>query len=550
MSDRVKKTLFLLPAIIVSFVASFMVFLYEPITLYANNVDDFWFDFYTLIGPSLLFFFLSFLALAVVLIVVAVISKNKKHLNLYYIVISIFSLLLICSYIHSNFLANFLPPLDGTSFNWSDPTANIVSIVVCVILIGLLIFSIVKIKPQKTSKYCTYINSAIFAMLLVSLLSTIATTDVLKPKEFTPIATTKNLNLVSNNNNYLILLVDAVDSTHFNKIVSSNKDYQRIFKDFSYFPDTLSGYAFTRDSIPFIFSGEWNENQTSFSEYSTNAFNNSKFFAKLAEKEYNRNFYNFDFVWDDTKSLEFDNIMPLEKNIQKKTLLKQDVKFFLYKALPFPLKSLSKIETLDFSSTLAPQKEENFVWYDHNFYNYYLEQPLSKTDQNYFQYIHIEGAHVPFNLDSNVALLPDTEEGTYEDKVESTIKIIDKYLSRLKESEAYNNSTIIILADHGFWYEETNRANPILYIKGKSEKHDKMVVSDKQISYADLCNGFIELLDNKSSTEIFKDIPTEGRIRRYLYNGFNEEEHMYEYEQAGHAWEADKLKPTGREFDL
>ena len=77
-----------------------------------------------------------------------------------------------------------------------------------------------------------------------------------------------------------------------------------------------------------------------------------------------------------------------------------------------------------------------------------------------------------------------------------------------------------------------------------------MVVSDKQISYADLYNGFIELLDNKSSTEIFKDIPTEGRIRRYLYNGFNEEEHMYEYEQTGHAWEADKLKPTGREFDL
>ncbi|MBO4812793.1 sulfatase-like hydrolase/transferase [Candidatus Saccharibacteria bacterium] len=387
-------------------------------------------------------------------------------------------------------------------------------------------------------------------MLLVSLLSTIATTDALKPKEFTPIATTKNLNLVSNNNNYLILLVDAVDSTHFNKIVSNSKDYQRIFKDFSYFPDTLSGYAFTRDSVPFIFSGEWNENQTSFSEYSTNAFNNSKFFAKLAEEGYNRNFYNYDFVWNDTKSLEFSNTIPLERIVQKKPLLKQEAKFFLYKALPFPLKFLSKIETLDFSLAQAPQKGEPYSWNDVNFYTQYLEHPLTKTDQNYFQYIHIEGAHVPFNLDSNVTLLPDTEEGTYEDKIESTIKIIDKYLARLKNSDAYNNSTIIILADHGFNIDGTNRANPILYIKGKSEKHDKMVVSDKQISYADLYNGFIELLDNKSSTEIFKDIPTEGRIRRYLYNGFNEEEHMYEYEQTGHAWEADKLKPTGREFDL
>ena len=334
----------------------------------------------------------------------------------------------------------------------------------------------------------------------------------------------------------------------FNKIVSGNKEYQQIFKDFSYYPDTLSGYAFTRDSIPFIFSGEWNENQTPFSEYSTNAYNNSKFFTELSKRNYNKNFYDFDFTWNSDKSLEFDNISYLDTT-KKSTLLKQEVKYFLYKALPFPLKQFSKIDTFDLSLAQTTQNQEPYAWDDISIYDNYLERPLSKTDQNYFQYVHIEGAHVPFNLDSNVKMLAG-EEGTYGDKIEATIKIIDKYLTRLKDNDAYDNATIVILADHGYDIDGTNRANPILYIKGNSEKHSQTVISKKQISYIDLCEGFIELLDGKSSTEIFKDVPTSGRVRRFLNNSFNKEEHMQEFEQTGHAWETENFKPTGRTFDL
>ena len=32
---------------VLSLVVSFMFFVFEPITMYANNIDDFWFDFYT-----------------------------------------------------------------------------------------------------------------------------------------------------------------------------------------------------------------------------------------------------------------------------------------------------------------------------------------------------------------------------------------------------------------------------------------------------------------------------------------------------------------------
>lgn len=550
MRKKITKNKSFLLAFVLSFATSFNIFLYEPLTMYANNIEDFWFDFYALFGPTLLLFFIAFLFFIIVLLLVRLLATKLKRPNIYYITIVISSLCFVCLYIHSNFLTSFLPSLDGETLDWGDSSANIISIVVCLTVATVGIFSLVKFKPLKTSKYCFYTICVIVAMLFVSLLSTLLTTDIFKSKDVIANSTEKNLNLISSENNYLVFLVDAVDSVNFNKIVNSNTDYQKALKDFSYFPDTVSGYAFTRDSIPFIFSGEWNENKVSFPEYSTNAFDNSKFFDKLSENNYNKNFYDTDFTWNSTKVLDFDNVIAVERNPKKLSLLKQEVKYYLYKSLPFPLKRFSKIDSLDFVATQPSQEYPRFSWSDVNFYHNYLKQPLTKTDQNYFQYIHIEGGHVPFDTSKDVTKLPN-EDGTYEDKLEATMKVISAYLQRLKDNDAYNNATVVILADHGYWHNDSaNRSNPILYVKGHNEKHSQMHISDKQVSYVDLCNMFIELLDGKPSTKLFSDIPTEGRIRRYLLNTFNHEEHMEEYEQTDKAWNYNTLKPTGRTFDL
>ena len=517
--------------------------------MYANNVDDFWFDFSVLIGPSLICFTIASLAILFFFLITHIISKLAKRQIIIYYYIIIVGVLLICTYIHSEFLANLLPPLDGSTIDWNDVPANLISIIVYIIAIGISIFGIIKLKPKKTAQYISYISLAIFAMLFVSFSSTLLTTDALTPKTIIANATDKNLNLVSNKNNYLILLVDAVDSTHFNHIVQSNHTYQKSLKDFSYYPDTLSGYAFTRDSVPFIFSSQWNENQTSFTEYSTSAYNNSEFFSELFKQDYNKNFYEMDITWDDPKVLEFDNVTSAGKDINTFSFIKQSLRYILFKSLPHPLKRFSRIEEIDFNVAKSAQEYSTFDWGDVNFYQNCLHQSLEKTDQNYFQFIHIEGGHTPFDLDKNVEPISN-KNGTYEEKLEATMKIIVAYLERLKTYNVYDNSTIVILADHGFWHNGTSRANPILYIKGTSEKHDHTIVSDKQVSYADLQKAFIELLSGKNSTEIFSEIPTSGRTRRFIYNGFNEEEHMYEYEQTGKAWETTSLQPTGKVYDL
>ena len=96
------------------------------------------------------------------------------------------------------------------------------------------------------------------------------------------------------------------------------------------------------------------------------------------------------------------------------------------------------------------------------------------------------------------------------------------------------------LGNHG-------RQNPILYIKGIDEHHE-METSDIPVSYEDLCDAYLELLNNKKSTDLFKNIDP-NRIRKFIYNGFGNEDHMVEYEQRGKAWDGQAAVETGKVFD-
>lgn len=512
-------------------------------------MNDFWFDIESMKPVLLITFFGSLIVSFVSLLICYGLCRKFNKEIVFQRIIIILTGIFLCIYIHSNFLSNFLPALDGSIMDWGNIWGNITSIAICILILVIIIICTKKRLIAKTFVYSGFVVGAIFLMLMTSFISTAMTTDVFVPKAVITTATTKNLNLMSNNKNYMILLVDAVDSQNFNGVVKADSDLQDTLKDFSYFPDTVSGYAFTRDSVPFIFSGIWNTNEEDFNKYSTKAFDNSAFFKKLHEEKYNSNLYNFDYVWQSREALKFNNIYSLSKEVNKTIFVKQELKYILFKTLPFPLKRFSKIEEMDFAAAKIPIDEQVYYWDNIPFYSNLKESKVEKTDEKYFQYVHIEGGHVPFDLDENVNEIPE-ETGDYVKKLKATAKIITSYINRLKENGAYDNSVIIVMADHGFENAGTNRQNPILYVKGINESHANMVVSEKQVSYADLANAFMDLLDDKKSTEIFSDIETSGRVRRFIWNGYQQEENMQEYESTGKAWELDKLQPTGKVFSL
>ena len=528
---------------VMSVVFAFMLFIYEPIVTYSSNITDYWFDFKLLIVNNLKIFIVMLLLLLLLSFIIYYICKKIKKEYLYDIYLIVFFMCLVAIYIQGNYLAGSLPSLDGSPIIWSSykiETAISIGLWLIVILLSIYIY-----KKHKNiyKKIISYTSLGIFAMLLVSLISVLLTSKDLFKSKGVLFSMNDNINNVSKGENFFILLIDCVDSVEFNKVLKENNK-ENIFDDFTYYPDTLSTYGFTRDSIPFILSGIWYEAETSYQDYYNYAFDNSKLFNLLKENNYDINVYDEELQILNNDTFDIKNVRNTNATVNVKSFLFQETKYLLFKYLPYPLKRYSKIETLDYNkckNIYDENKDNVFNWSNLN--NYNLLDTVKFQKNNYFQFVHIEGGHLPYDLNEKMEKI---ENGSYDDKILSTITFIEKYLNRLKEKDVFDNSKIIILSDHGYNdYEYVGRQNPVLLIKGKNENHD-LYISDKKVSYTDLSDSiYNDLINNKKSTELLANIDS-NRIRRYLF--YKEYDKMEEQLLDGNAWETDKLKPTGKKY--
>lgn len=538
MKNNIKK---LMPAYILSFAVSFMLFIYEPIVMYTSNINDFWFDFITMLKPVL---FWGGIVFALQIIVHTVSYFLYKPAYKVFVIIEF--ILFVTTYIQGNFLAGHLPVLEGSAINWNEYIGDmVISAILLVVISVITIYATIRLKFEKCSKAYSYISLAIIAMLLTSLLSVLLTTEnVFSPKDQFYV-TTNNINKASKDQNLFIFVLDTIESTTFYEALANSEKYSNILDDFTYYPDTMAAYNLTRDSMPFIISGIWNENKTEYVEYYKKAMDESKLLNELNKRNYNINIY------DDEVPVYRDDIENFENQkfvIKYISFLKQELKYILFKYSPYYLKPFSRIETLDFGACKGTKDINLFTWYDKNFYDSIKETNIEIIKEKYFNLTHIEGAHAPYNYDRNFEV---TENGTYDSKVEAMLIIIDEYISRLKESNVYDNSAIIIMADHGCHihekYNTNTNQNPILFIKGINEKHP-MNISEIPISYEDLNEAYMQLLDGKTGEEVFENID-KNKKRRLIHYNFSEEDHMVEYEQTEKAWEDSTLVLTGREFN-
>lgn len=546
-----KKNLkFFLPAVILAFVASFMLFIYEPIVMYSGNITDFWFDLPLLMQLTLILAITTFVILAFIFFVIWLICITTKKTDYYNRFLIIAFVVFFFFYIHGNFLAGFLPILDGEPIDWGGfIIPNILSVVLFIISIVSIIIILTKKKESNFVKYFSYVTAAIFVLLGVSVLSAIFTTNgILDKKDVVAYPTNKNLTTLSTEKNFLILTLDATDSTTFSNILKNNPKYKNMLKDFTYFPDTLSSYPYSMEEIPMILTGEkYGPTGGDFQKFSTNALNNSKLFNKLKINEYDINLYlwNSDLIWHDRQALEISNL-SIGNKTNKTVFLKQELKYILFKYLPFQLKKYSKIESFDFNLAQIPDSEYGiFNCENKAVYDYLSNNAAVLMDKNYFQYMHIHGSHPPFDSDENFNEIFD---GTYEQKMLSALKVAELYIQRLKDNNLYNNSTIILMADHGYKDNAApGRQNPILYIKGMGDTHDETQVSDTAVSHEDLVTAFIDLIDQKPVSELFKG--TANKKRLHIMYDFYERTGV-EYELTGKAWDANSLIPTGNQYEM
>lgn len=542
----------LLPGYIIAFAFCFMLFIFEPLLMYSTNKLDFWFDILLILGPMMIGFAIFFFGSALILTAAYLINKaivKDKEPTVYRIIAIVLFFLFFASYIQGNFLVGKLPALDGSVIDWDKLAKNdIFTLIVLVVLCGLAVFLLIKLGVKNTLKYTMWASGVLFVMLTVSLVAEMISYDAFSRKD-SIITTNKNFDTMSTDKNFVIFLTDAVGSSEFGKVLEQNPEYKEVFEDFTYYPDTLGGYPCTRDTIPLILGGALNKNEEDFEKFSSKAYNNSPFFKKLTENNYDINLYESELIWYGDKNFNVSNSTDYENyRLPFKSFFREEIKYIMFRYLPYNFKRYSQIESMDFNGLV-----DKYIWDDRTIYGLIKDNPtLEKTSDRTFSFIHTEGAHIPFHYDKDLNIIQ--ENGTYEQKIEAVITMLNAYIERLKANGTYDNTVIVIMADHG--NTDLNsaddmlvRANPMFMMKG-IEEHHEFSVSEKPLSYLDLTDVFGKLLDDKTAEESTADIPDKRERFFMWYRNFRLEDHIEEYVVEDKAWEWQKFKKTGNVYDL
>lgn len=394
--------------------------------------------------------FFVFLGPCMVSILVFIAIKKWNEI-LYRIGLVLYFTAFLCFYIQGNFLTGSLPLLDGSTIDWSLYKAEYVQSYVLWIVVAVIVVIIYRIAKHSLFENIVRVVSICMILMFCVTLFTLALTNHGFEKKLGLGVTNKNMFQMSEDQNLVILLLDTVDAQTMTSVMEENSDYQKIFTDFTYFQNVLGVYPATRNSIPYILSGEWYENEVEFREYEARAYAESPLFASLEEEGWCMGIYEAELLANDEEKVRFDNVLPSERGVDSKLMLiKWQLQLVGFRYAPYCLKPYMFVNLNHLNWIKIPLAEETmFGGSNIDFYQRVLNEEISYTDQKCFRFIHISGGHPPFTLNEKVEEVA-PEEGSYKDNIKASLTITRVYLNKLKEAGVYDNSAIIVMADHGW----------------------------------------------------------------------------------------------------
>lgn len=543
------------PAISVTVVTCFMLFVFAPLEMYLDNPGEFWYDAY-LLFPFVTMDFLFFAGISLAGFVIAYFLGDFLYTALLYCYFTGF----VACYIQGNFMIKDLPPFNGTEVNWSLYRPDMIKDAIIWGIIALIILGLLLVLKAKKFKTMIFAVSTFFFCMLASTLTVLAINgDLLEQKQF--VKFTKNDQFeMSTDTNFIILLLDAIDEECFWRMWEKHPEYETAMADFTFYNNAMSGYAYTDHSLPLMVSGEWFENQEPYEDYLLRIYRDSPFFNHLEEQGYALSFYDDELQFEvGVMDGEFSNMTYAKSTLwdadlfNKRLMKMSGVKYAPYFLKPYCWFNPDKINQQE----MGAKGEELFSWTNKAFYEDVQNGEVIYVEGKRFKLIHLMGAHVPFKYDQ---YMNEIEDADYFTCIESSMTVTMAYLDMLKKAGVYDNSIILVASDHGYNIsgdavsipqrdENPNgRQHPILFVKGLNERHE-MKVSGAPISFEDLVEAYYKLMDGALSDACFAYKEGEERERRYLLYNYLGEDHMVEYIQKGYAGDEDTLIPTGRVFD-
>lgn len=535
-----------------SLLFSFTLCFFAPLELYLTNRNEFWFDIHHFIGIPII----TCIAVFVILLLFGMICSDRLR--------SVFTSLIFASaclmYIQSNFLNKNVGIMNGMQIQWEEYRISFIvnwAIWVAVIIIILVWYT-------RNSEFARKFVSYISVCILLIQIFTVSTLLIIESMDESGTAdrylSMKNVYDISEDENIVVFVLDMFDDTYFDELIAEETQTADMFDGFTQYTNFVGGYGTTVYSMGHLLTGDYLLNQKGLYEDDINyLYEDTVVFDELVNHGYNLDIYTYDFCIPHKLKQKLSNYCDGKSEVTSYYELTCNLyKLAACKYLPDFFKQHCWLTGSEFDEVRGvngeyPQQSFSNV----DFYNGLVSNGLTTKEGKTFKLIHLDGTHFPYTMNENVEEVG-VENSSVKQCTKGCINLVLKYLEEMKACGVYDNSSIIITADHGY-YEKGIITNPVLLVKPKSA-HGELKFSDACISQKDFhptILSFAGLNDDLQYGYGYTDVE-EGIARdRYYYqyvdvknqnNTWNRR--LIEYKIDPDSNERKNFHITGYEYDL
>lgn len=443
-----------IPAVFLAF--TFCVF--GPLEIYMTNVTELWFPMSAILLPSILAG--AICCGILVLIGISIPSGVREWYSCFLTGLG------LALYIQGNFIHVDYGVLDGRDIRWEDHTGVAIwdTAIWAVCLAAPFIAR--KLTKDKSRSAASIVLCCIMLVEAITLGTLALTTDFSKSDGANgAYLSSKDLYQVSAENNVIVFVLDTFDQQYMDEILLEQPDILDTWDGFVQYTNTTCAYPTTKGSLPFLLTGQYYKNEQPYDDYVEAAYQSTDFYETLHDAGYEIGLYTSDlFVSSDMKDAYLRNGETSQVSVNSYVGLEGSMlRFTAFRYFPHIAKRFvwfysGVFDQYKGSATGAPPYSSDNI----SFYSGLKTNGLQTvTDSKVYSFIHLDGTHPPLTLNEDVTVA-ETGKATPITQGIACLNIVREYIAQLKELGVYDDTMLIVTADHG----SAPRRWPIFLLKG------------------------------------------------------------------------------------
>ncbi len=392
--------------------------------------------------------------------------------------------LVVCGYIQGAFLNGHLFLLDGKDLVIEPIRIWIntgIWVVMFILIMALLLNCKVKKYAGKIIKYGSLFLMSIQIIGLLGIIPNLLNDESKADADYySNYLSDEGIREVASEENVVIFVLDTYDKEFLEEVLLDEPDFLAPLNGFTRYTDVVSQFSRTFPSIPYMLTHEPYFFEYPKREYVNKAYDECDFWSKLKASGYNWYLYVIDDenVGQSVKE-EASNYSEKATIVREKFSTLGCLEAILhvggYRLFPLSFKTFESYTAESLEDMIIKERvwdRQRYAEDDTGYFRMLKKVGLKVSNESKaFKYIHLKGAHAPYNMDREGNKITNRIVNPMEQYMGS-MNYVYKYISELKRLGLFDNSLIIVTADHGenFTNEELpEETNPILFIKPMGE---------------------------------------------------------------------------------